>query len=207
MQKINKKNICTCPNCNEMWLFDPEDVVDSFIGCSCGEKIEIFPVYPEDFHHTSVKIGAKQIMKNKDIRKKIYEKAFEIVKVVNNSDSALCQIGVKLEFDDDTTIIGKTMNVLFSNPKDIICDVLGLQLKRERGYIVNSDFFTMLDILYPESGNANYSILEEDMFSTIDAAANNEEFIEKLWLCFVGEDIEAKKWLKEHKVNIGSVED
>ena len=32
MQKINKKNICTCPNCNEMWLFDPEDVVDSFIG-------------------------------------------------------------------------------------------------------------------------------------------------------------------------------
>ena len=71
---------------------------------------------------------------DKNTRKKMYKNALEIVKVVNDTDKIFRSMGVNLEFDDESTIIGRTMDVLFSNPKNIVCDALGLQLKQEDGH-------------------------------------------------------------------------
>ena len=70
-------------------------------------------------------------LENKQVvdRSMIYGKALAIVKVVNKTDAALSEMGIDLEFDDTKKQMGKTMQVLFNNPKDIICDILGLELR------------------------------------------------------------------------------
>lgn len=134
---------------------------------------------------------------DKNTRKKIYKNALEIVNVVNDTDKIFRSMGVNLEFDDESTIIGRTMDVLFSNPKNIVCDALGLQLKQEDGHYKHSEFEITLCVMYPESQNPQYSLLEEEMLSIIDLAADDEELAEKMWLCFTEENIEAREWIKK----------
>lgn len=60
MKKINDR-ICTCPKCHSTWLFEPFEVVNNCVKCTCGEEIAIFPLYPDSFYHTSVKLHAKEM--------------------------------------------------------------------------------------------------------------------------------------------------
>ena len=65
-------------------------------------------------------------------RSLIYAKALAMVKVINNTDSMLRDIGLTLEFDDERKPIAKCMKVLFENPKEIVCDRRRLLPRNER---------------------------------------------------------------------------
>lgn len=135
---------------------------------------------------------------DKNSRKKIYKKALELINVVNHTDSVLCSMGINLEFDNNKTLIGRTMNVLFNNPKEIIYDALGLIFTKEKGCINGSNVQIEIYVVYPESNNLDFSCLDEEMLAMLDIAAEKEEFADKLWDCFVEENVEAKTWLEKY---------
>lgn len=135
---------------------------------------------------------------DKNCRKKIYKKALEIINVVNHTDSVLCSMGINLEFDNNKILIGRTMNVLFNNPKEIIYDALGLVCTKEKGRINDSNVQIEIYVVYPESNNLNFSCLDEEMLAMLDIAAEKEEFADKLWDCFVEENVEARSWLEKY---------
>lgn len=68
-------------------------------------------------------------------------------------------IGLKMDFDDDKTPVGKVMNVMLQNPKDIACEALGVELREEKGYNVgiNDDHLlpVTLEVYYPASGRGS----------------------------------------------------
>ena len=41
-------------------------------------------------------------------------------------------IGLKMDFDDDKTPVGKVMNVMLQNPKDIACEALALNCGKRK---------------------------------------------------------------------------
>lgn len=135
---------------------------------------------------------------DKNSRKKIYKKALELINVVNHTDSVICSMGINLEFDNNKTLIGRTMNVLFNNPKEIIYDALGLIFTKEKGCINGSNVQIEIYVVYPESNNLDFSCLDEEMLAMLDIAAEKEEFADKLWDCFVEENVEAKTWLEKY---------
>ena len=135
---------------------------------------------------------------DKNSRKKIYKKALEIINVVNHTDSVLCSMGINLEFDNNKTLIGRTMNVLFNNPKEIIYEALGLIFTKEKGCINDSNVQIEIYVVYPESNNLDFSCLDEEMLAMLDIAAEKEEFADKLWDCFVEENVEARSWLEKY---------
>lgn len=145
-------------------------------------------------------------LENKQVvdRSMIYGKALAIVKVVNKTDAALSEMGIDLEFDDTKKQMGKTMQVLFNNPKDIICDILGLELRSEKGYYKGEEghlFPITIDIYYPrdaKEGDLAFSITYEEMCDLIDKAADNLECAKRVWGCFVKKKEEDKEWLKKN---------
>lgn len=150
------------------------------------------------------KVENKQVID----RSMIYGKALAMVKVINKTDAAFRDMGVNLEFDDEKKPIGKTMRVLFNNPKEIVCDILGMELRSENGYCKGPEghlFPIALDVYYPKDakeGDINFSITFEEMWDLIDKAAEDLECAKKVWGCFVNRKEEDKEWLK-NKCNVG----
>ena len=145
-------------------------------------------------------------------RSLIYAKALAMVKVINNTDSMLRDIGLTLEFDDERKPIAKCMKVLFENPKEIICESLGLELKTEEGYYQGMRgqlIPVVIDAYYPhgcKEEDFEFSISYEAMCDLIDKAADNLDCAKKVWACFVNKDKEAKEWLKKECQVIGWAE-
>lgn len=133
----------------------------------------------------------------------IYAKSLAMVKIINNTDSMLRNIGLTLEFDDDRKPIAKCMKVLFENPKEIVCESLGLELKTEEGYYQGMKgqlIPIVVDVYYPHNckeDDFEFSISYEAMWDLIDKAADNLDCAKKVWSCFVNKDREAKEWLKK----------
>lgn len=136
-------------------------------------------------------------------RQSIYAKTLAMVKVINNTDSKLREAGVELDFDDERKPAAKFMKVLFENPKDIICAVLGLELRTESGYYRGMEGHLIpitIDVYYPIDNNAenfNFSISFESMWDLIDKAADNVECAKRVWNCFINKNKEDKEWLKK----------
>ena len=145
-------------------------------------------------------------------RSLIYAKALAMVKVINNTDSMLRDIGLTLEFDDERKPIAKCMKVLFENPKEIVCEALGLELKTEEGYyqgMTGQLIPIVIDTYYPhncDEDDFEFSISYEAMWDLIDKAADNLDCAKKVWSCFVNKDREAQEWLKKECQAIGWAE-
>ena len=69
-------------------------------------------------------------------RQNIYVKAIGMIKQVNTMLDAFEGIGLRMDFDDERTTVGKVMSVMLQNPKDIACEALGVELREEKGYNV-----------------------------------------------------------------------
>lgn len=86
-------------------------------------------------------------------RQNIYVKAIGMIKQVNTMLDTFEGIGLKMDFDDDRTPVGKVMSVMLQNPKDIACEALGVELREEKGYNVGiSDDHLLpvtLEVYYP----------------------------------------------------------
>ena len=129
--------------------------------------------------------------------KETYKKALEIIKEVNNVDNILQDAGIILGFDDRKKPVERLMSVLFSNPKQIACEALGLVLRTESGKCESYIFPIDIDVYYPENGDINFSILFENMWDMLDKLAKDEEAAEKAWDCFVNGSKESRTWLAE----------
>ena len=106
-------------------------------------------------------------------RQNIYVKAIGMIKQVNTMLDTFEGIGLKMYFDDDKTPVGKVMNVMLQNPKDIACEALGVELREEKGY--------------------NVGINDDHL---LDLAGQDAECAKNIWDCFVNEKEEAREMLK-----------
>ena len=133
-------------------------------------------------------------------RQNIYVKAIGMIKQVNTMLDTFEGIGLKMDFDDDRTPVGKVMSVMLQNPKDIACEALGVELREEKGYNVGiSDDHLLpvtLEVYYPASGNVEFSITFEGLWDLLDRAGQDAECAKNIWDCFVNEKEEAKEVLK-----------
>ena len=133
-------------------------------------------------------------------RQNIYVKAIGMIKQVNTMLDTFEGIGLKMYFDDDKTPVGKVMNVMLQNPKDIACEALGVELREEKGYNVGiSDDHLLpvtLEVYYPASGRVEFSITFESLWDLLDRAGQDAECAKNIWDCFVNEKEEAREMLK-----------
>lgn len=133
-------------------------------------------------------------------RQNIYVKAIGMIKQVNTMLDTFEGIGLKMDFDDDKTPVGKVMNVMLQNPKDIACEALGVELREEKGYNVgiNDDHLLpiTLEVYYPASGRVEFSITFESLWDLLDRAGQDAECAKNIWDCFVNEKEEAREMLK-----------
>lgn len=133
-------------------------------------------------------------------RQNIYVKAIGMIKQVNTMLDTFEGIGLKMDFDDDKTPVGKVMNVMLQNPKDIACEALGVELREEKGYNVgiNDDHLlpVTLEVYYPASGKVEFSITFESLWDLLDFAGQDAECAKNIWDCFVNEKEEAREMLK-----------
>ena len=145
------------------------------------------------------RIPKKEDVKENEIRHRqnIYVKAIGMIKQVNTMLDTFEGIGLKMDFDDDKTPVGKVMNVMLQNPKDIACEALGVE---EKGYnvgISNDHLLPVtLEVYYPVSGNVEFSITFEGLWDLLDRAGQDAECAKNIWDCFVNEKEEAKEVLK-----------
>ena len=133
-------------------------------------------------------------------RQNIYVKAIGMIKQVNTMLDAFEGIGLRMDFDDERTTVGKVMSVMLQNPKDIACEALGVELREEKGYnvgISNDHLLPVtLEVYYPVSGNVEFSITFEGLWDLLDRAGQDAECAKNIWDCFVNEKEEAKEVLK-----------
>lgn len=148
------------------------------------------------------RIPKKEDVKENEIRHRqnIYVKAIGMIKQVNTMLDIFEEIGLKMDFDDDKTPVGKVMNVMLQNPKDIACEALGVELREEKGYNVgiNDDHLLPVtpEVYYPASGRVEFSITFESLWDLLDRAGQDVECAKNIWDCFVNEKEEAKEVLK-----------
>lgn len=148
------------------------------------------------------RIPKKEDVKENEIRHRqnIYVKAIGMIKQVNTMLDTFEGIGLKMDFDDDKTPVGKVMNVMLQNPKDIACEALGVELREEKGYnvgISNDHLLPVtLEVYYPVSGNVEFSITFEGLWDLLDRAGQDAECAKNIWDCFVNEKEETKEVLK-----------
>ena len=132
-------------------------------------------------------------------RQNIYVKAIGMIKQVNTMLDAFEGIGLRMDFDDERTTVGKVMSVMLQNPKDIACEALGVELREEKGYnvgISNDHLLPVtLEVYYPVSGNVEFSITFEGLWDLLDRAGQDAECAKNIWDCFVNEKEEAKEVL------------
>ena len=144
-------------------------------------------------------VSCAKMMKSeeKNIRKKIYVKTLSMIKEINKTEQLLHNIGINLEFDDTSKPIAKTVETLTNNPREIICEALGLTLKAETANFSNSNISFDIDIYYPQDNTAenDFSITFEAMWDLIDKAADNVQCAIKVWDCFVEKKESAKERL------------
>ena len=141
---------------------------------------------------------------DKKIRKRIFMKALSTVKAVNGFDSALVEIGIDLNFDNNEKPVGQAMENLLPAPKEVTCDALGMILKTEKGYCIGTYkgqlFPIELEVYYPDSDDENitipFSITFEGMWDLLDRAAEDSLCASNVWECFVNKDVAAKEWIK-----------
>ena len=133
-------------------------------------------------------------------RQNIYVKAIGMIKQVNTMLDAFEGIGLRMDFDDERTTVGKVMSVMLQNPKDIACEALGVELREEKGYnvgISNDHLLPVtLEVYYPVSGNVEFSITFEGLWDLLDRAGQDAECAKNIWDCFENEKEEAKEVLK-----------
>lgn len=164
-----------------------------------GKKMEEKARIPKKEEKTEQKKEDVKINKTRH-RQNIYVKAIGMIKQVNTMLDTFEGIGLKMDFDDDKTPVGKVMNVMLQNPKDIACEALGVELREEKGYNVgiNDDHLlpVTLEVYYPVSGNVEFSITFEGLWDLLDRAGQDAECAKNIWDCFVNEKEEAKEVLK-----------
>lgn len=140
-------------------------------------------------------------------RQNIYVKAIGMIKQVNTMLDAFEGIGLRMDFDDERTTVGKVMSVMLQNPKDIACEALGVELREEKGYnvgISNDHLLPVtLEVYYPVSGNVEFSITFEGLWDLLDRAGQDAECAKNIWDCFVNEKEEAKEVLKKNIMRQG----
>ena len=133
-------------------------------------------------------------------RQNIYIKSICMIKQVNAMFDAFDGIGLRMDFDDEKTAVGKAMNVMLQNPKDIGCEALCVELRKEKVHNVGiSDDHLLpvtLEVYYPASGNVEFSITFEGLWDLLDRAGQDAECAKNIWDCFVNEKKEAKEMLK-----------
>lgn len=141
----------------------------------------------------------------REARKTMVKKSLELAGAADAMVSEMENVGIKLDFDDDTTVVGRMVNLLFTNPHDIVCLALHMTLKHEMGFYENEraklKIPVHIDSFYPESGNAVFSITAEGMYDLVNKVAadfvnNKEDGFEMMWNCFVDNKEEAKTWLE-----------
>lgn len=86
-----------------------------------GKKMEEKARIPKKEEKTEQKKEDVKINKTRH-RQNIYVKAIGMIKQVNTMLDTFEGIGLKMDFDDDKTPVGKVMNVMLQNPKDIACE-------------------------------------------------------------------------------------
>lgn len=133
-------------------------------------------------------------------RQNIYFKAVCMIKQVNAMFDTFEGIGLRMDFDDERTPVGKVMSVMLQNPKDIACEAIGVELREEKGYNVGiSDDHLLpvtLEVYYPASGRVEFSITFESLWDLLDRAGQDAECAKNIWDCFVNEKEEAREMLK-----------
>lgn len=164
-----------------------------------GKKMEEKARIPKTEEKTEQKKEDVKINKTRH-RQNIYVKAIGMIKQVNTMLDTFEGIGLKMDFDDDKTPVGKVMNVMLQNPKDIACEALGVELREEKGYNVGiSDDHLLpvtLEVYYPASGRVEFSITFESLWDLLDRAGQDAECAKNIWDCFVNEKEEAREMLK-----------
>ena len=164
-----------------------------------GKKMEEKARIPKKEEKTEQKKEDVKINKTRH-RQNIYVKAIGMIKQVNTMLDTFEGIGLKMDFDDDKTPVGKVMNVMLQNPKDIACEALGVELREEKGYNVgiNDDHLlpVTLEVYYPASGRVEFSITFESLWDLLDRAGQDAECAKNIWDCFVNEKEEAREMLK-----------
>lgn len=127
-----------------------------------GKKMEEKARIPKKEEKTEQKKEDVKINKTRH-RQNIYVKAIGMIKQVNTMLDTFEGIGLKMDFDDDKTPVGKVMNVMLQNPKDIACEALGVELREEKGYNVgiNDDHLlpVTLEVYYPASEEWSFQSL------------------------------------------------
>lgn len=137
-------------------------------------------------------------MERKNI-KKVYGKVLNLIGIANRIYDILEKVGLCIDFDDENKPLSKYFRSIMEEPKEIVCDLLGLELKVEDGFYEGVDKYHLhpitLDVYYPDDGDINFSIVYDAMIDLLDIASKDANCALKVWDCFVDKKVEAKESL------------
>lgn len=138
--------------------------------------------------------------------RKIYDNAFESIKIHEKMASAFEAMGFSIE--DGNGIISQVVFEQMSRDIDTIIECLGLHEEVKKAKFEDCGLLEFdLSIYYEEDNNEVTSILSDDLFNVLIFAEDKGDVQDALWRIFVEHDLEAIEYVQTryHGIHFGNI--